>query len=170
MQVDLMKGYSRKNKEMTSLFADFNEMAKILAVGHYSSLTETSYQSLFNLHQAVDVFLSFKNYRNAGACYMNLGCLVTRQSMVEYAKAKEYIDTAIYIQENIIKQNLDQNLINHEQSDDKGLNSERMDSARDASEDKGMMNGDLAHGDSVTDGYMRRVNDAGIIKVSDVDA
>jgi hypothetical protein len=43
MQVDLMKGYSRKNKEMTSLFADFNEMAKILAVGHYSSLTETSY-------------------------------------------------------------------------------------------------------------------------------
>jgi hypothetical protein len=60
---------------------------------------------LFNLHQAVDVFLGFKNYHNAGACYINLGCLVTKQSMVEYTKAKEYMDAAISLQEQIVHQN-----------------------------------------------------------------
>jgi hypothetical protein len=33
---------------------------------------------------------------------MNLGCLITRQAMLEYAKAKEYMDAAIAIQEQII--------------------------------------------------------------------
>ena len=56
-----MKGFTKSNKEMNSLYVDFNKMAQILAVGHYSNLTENSYQSLFNLHQAVDVFLGFKN-------------------------------------------------------------------------------------------------------------
>lgn len=102
MQVDLMKGFTKSNREMNSLYVDFNKMAQILAVGHYSNLSGNSYQSLFNLHQAVDVFLGFKNQRNAGACYMNLGCLITRQAMLEYAKAKEYMDAAIAIQEQII--------------------------------------------------------------------
>ena len=30
---------------------------------------------------------------------MNLGCLITRQSMLEVAKAKEYMDAAIQLQE-----------------------------------------------------------------------
>jgi uncharacterized protein HemY len=59
------------------------------------------------LHQAVDVFIGFKNYRNAGACYMNLGCLVTRQTMLEYSKAKEYMDAAIALQEQIIHSNFE---------------------------------------------------------------
>ena len=53
------------------------------------------------------MFLGFKNQRNAGACYMNLGCLVTRQAMLEYAKAKEYMDAAIAIQEQIIQANIE---------------------------------------------------------------
>lgn len=43
MQVDLMKGFTKSNKEMNSLYVDFNKMAQILAVGHYSNLTENSY-------------------------------------------------------------------------------------------------------------------------------
>jgi hypothetical protein len=66
-------------------------MAQILAVGHFSNLTENNYQSLFNLHQAVDVFLGFKNYHNAGACYMNLG----HTASIEFNKAKEYMEAAI---------------------------------------------------------------------------
>lgn len=78
------------------MYVDFNKMAQILAVGHFSNLTENNYQSLFNLHQAVDVFLGFKNYHNAGACYMNLGCLVTRHTAsIEFNKAKEYMEAAI---------------------------------------------------------------------------
>ena len=53
------------------------------------------------------MFIGFKNYRNAGACYMNLGCLVTRQTMLEYSKATEYMDAAIALQEQIIHSNFE---------------------------------------------------------------
>lgn len=43
MQVDMMKGFSKSNKEMNSLYVDFNKMAQILAVGQLSSLAENSY-------------------------------------------------------------------------------------------------------------------------------
>lgn len=36
---------------------------------------------------------------------MNLGCLVTKQDILEYAKAKEYMDAAISLQEQIANQN-----------------------------------------------------------------
>jgi len=43
MQVDLMKGFTKSNREMNSLYVDFNKMAQILAVGHYSNLSGNSY-------------------------------------------------------------------------------------------------------------------------------
>jgi hypothetical protein len=43
MQVDLMKGFTKSNKEMNSLYVDFNKLAQILAVGHYSNITANSY-------------------------------------------------------------------------------------------------------------------------------
>ena len=77
--MDLLRGYVKQNKEMNDLYINFNQMAKILFVGQASSHSEFSYEALFNLHQAAELFETTDNKRGAGACYMLLGCMLATQ-------------------------------------------------------------------------------------------
>lgn len=55
LQVDLLRGFKSRNKEMNELFMNFNSMAKILFVGHASAQTDFSYQQFFDLTAAADL-------------------------------------------------------------------------------------------------------------------
>ena len=67
-------------------------MAKILFVGQASSHSQFSYEALFNLHQAAELFETTDNKRGAGACYMLLGCMLAtqHQDLLQGSKGNGY--------------------------------------------------------------------------------
>ena len=61
LQVDLLRGYKQHNRETNELFINFNKYARILFVGHESSLSAFSYQAFFNLTAAAELLQEQNN-------------------------------------------------------------------------------------------------------------
>ena len=87
LQVDLLRGYKQHNRETNELFINFNKYARILFVGHESSLSAFSYQAFFNLTAAAELLQEQNNQRGAGACYMILGIKLATQMEDAYDQA-----------------------------------------------------------------------------------
>ena len=94
LQLDLLRGYVEQNKETNDLYKSFNEMAKVLFVAHTAVHSDFSYQVLYDLHMAIDVFTRNNNERGRGTCYMILGTLLASQGMDQYKKSQEYLGAA----------------------------------------------------------------------------
>lgn len=56
LQVGLLQGYVQQNKEMNQLYMDVTSMARVLLVAIISSHSKFSYEVLFNLLSAAEVF------------------------------------------------------------------------------------------------------------------
>ena len=62
--MDFSRGYKDRNKEMNELYLSYSQLAKILAVGHDSSLFlkgKQSFEHRFDLIGAAGVFGDFDN-------------------------------------------------------------------------------------------------------------
>ena len=88
--------FKKSSKELNELSRTFNKVAKTIQIARNALDVGEDAQAMLNYHEAFNIFSDFKNLREQGVCFNNIGAIFMRSH--EFIKAFKYFDRATQMQ------------------------------------------------------------------------
>ena len=109
LQIDLLSGHYRHNKEINDLYNMFSQRVKVLFFAKASAKDTFDVESIFNLYEALQLYTTIKNLEGVATCLYILGCLYAQNSGnthldfdSQYRKAINYLRKSENIQQEMV--------------------------------------------------------------------